>query len=108
MTIPAPRIRMLAAALVAAIVVALAAASFTPDAQAGKNTGRFKQSGEAVKLEKLSRDQTCDRIQGSYQNLTILAEGAFEQGDLAGSTQYDDAANEAKRQAGHMGCGWAL
>ena len=108
MTTTATSIRTLAAALIAALAVALAAASFAPDAQASKNTGRFKQSSEAVKLERLSRAQLCDSLQGSYQDLTVLAEGAFEQGQLASSTQYDDAANEAKRQAGHMGCGWAL
>ena len=107
MTIPAPRIRMLAAALIAALAVALATASFAPDAQAGKNTGRFKQSGEAVKLEKLSRDQTCGALQNSYQNLTDLAQSQFEEGNLAGSSNADANASEAKRTAGHLGCSWA-
>ena len=105
---PARSIRAIGAALVAALAIALLAASFAPGAQASKNTGRFKQSVEAVKLEKLSRAQLCDSLQGSYQDLTVLAEGQFEQGDLAGSTQSDDAAAEAKRQAGHQGCAWAL
>jgi hypothetical protein len=101
------KIRIALAVLAAAFTVGVATVPMASDAQARNNNGRFATSGEA-KRQQVSPQQMCGRWQRTFNTATDAADQQAKQGNYTEAGILDDAAADAKRKAGHAGCGWAL